>query len=209
MLLEDLFPDVRIEIPEAPEMFIQRTLLRAAREFCMNSRYVREDVAIPLVDDTPDYLVTPTAGTEVLEVVSVLDQDGEPLTPKTPIQLDKLDPLWRTANGPPKFYINGTQGEIIITPRPLLAAGDLTVTVATQPTLIATDIDDRLGTKYGEALVFGALGRLFLMPRQKWTSKASAKDYLGLFMAKYAEAECKAVDNHTTGIARKVKYGGY
>jgi len=76
--LSVLVPDVRVEIPDIPVFVAERQLLRAAREFCEETRTWRVNVEISVVATVPASNIASSfpADTELVDVVSIKNVGG-------------------------------------------------------------------------------------------------------------------------------------
>jgi len=211
--LSVLVPDVRVEIPDIPSFVAERQLLRAAREFCEETRAWRVNIDISVVATVPASNITallPT-GTELVDVVSIKNvSGGEPVKPRTYAWLDQNMSDWRSETDLNAiYYVLDGNNAIRFTPTPSVTTAALyNARVAVKPTLSATDINDVVTNKYDEVLVHGALSKLYLIPRKPWTDANLAQFHLALFTSRFAAARTEAAEEFQTGIPRKVKYGG-
>jgi hypothetical protein len=84
----------------------------------------------------------------------------------------------------------------------------LSVRVAWKPTLAATVLDEKLASRYPDALIAGALHRLLSIPNQSWSNGGLAAYYGGRYDLLRDEAKQASTDGGMKGVVRKVKYGG-
>jgi hypothetical protein len=208
MNLDDLIPQVILEAPEVPDPVASLQIVLAARELCSFSLAWQADVTfkfagkktVPVSLDEGE-LVQPISATYS---VSSGGTTSHP-TPATPAQLDLKDPSWRTRVGPPTNYFFPTMDTVQFVPTP--PQGTAIVRVAVQPGMTEKTIDDRVGSVFREAIVHGALARLFRIPSRQWTDKGLAAYHLEAFELGKADAQNRGVDMFAK-VARKVKYGG-
>jgi len=211
--LSVLVPDVRVEVPDIPSFVAERQLLRAAREFCEETRAWRVNVQISVTATVATRNIAsllPT-NTELVDVVSIKNTGGgRPVTPTTFAWLDTNHANWRSDTDlNAQYYVLDGNNAIRFVPTPSTTTAALyNARLAVKPTLSASSISDVLGNKYDEVLVHGALSKLFLIPRKPWTDANLAQFHMGLFRASFAPARTEAAEEFQTGIPRKVKYGG-
>ena len=209
----DLVPDVRVEIPEIPSFVAERQLLRAAREFCEETRTWRVSDQISTVAAIATINLTsilPTS-TELVDIISIKNiSGGAPPEPRTFAWLDENVSDWRTDTAlDAKWYVLDGNNTIRLVPTPsTTTTNQYYIRIAVKPLLTAVTIDDVLVNKYDELLVHGALSKLFLIPRKSWTDTNLAAFHLSLFGGSFAAARTEAAEEFQTGIPRKVKYGG-
>ena len=211
--LSELTPDIRAEIPEIPGFVAERYLIRAARDFADFTRAWREDFNVDVVADIPiiTFNTLVTSAVELLDVISVKDTLGNtPVTPTTYAKLDRERADWREETDVSAlYYVRDGYNSIRLVPTPAESISNkYYIRLALKPLLTATSFDDTFGRKYDEALIHGALGRLFAQPRKPWTDETRAAFHNAAFEAAKLEARSEAADEFQTGVPRKVKYGG-
>ena len=197
------------QIPLAPDMLIDRTLIEIAREFCVYTRAWRSSVSATVTADTLEVALTPPTGGELVDVVKAT-LDGYPLTKKTQEQLDELVPKWRTTPAGSSYITKGdTLNEVLVAPLSSTTyTNGLTVRAAWKPALDATVLDDMLISNHSDCLVEGVLGKLFGLPEKPWTSGGLASHYQASFEIKKDIARQQSADGNMKGVVRKVRYGG-
>lgn len=208
MELNDLIPQVTVEAPEVPDFTASLNLVLAARELCAFSLAWQSDIPVKLAGKT-SYSFIPTDG-ELVETLSAtysVSSTGSTsrLQATTPTRLDIEDPSWRTRVGSPLWYWMPDQETIRFIPSP--TQGTAVFRVALQPSMTDRVIDDRVGSVYQEAIVHGALFRIFRMPQRQWTDKGLAAYYQEIFERDKGEAQVRGVDGFAK-VNRRVRYGG-
>jgi len=200
---------VYAQVPEAPDLLIDRVLIETARDFCKQTRAWRSTITETVTADTLTVDVTPPTEGELVDVVTA-SLDSQPLEKKTEFQLDEIDPDWRTVAGTPFAILLGDDTDQVIVAglsSTTYTAG-LTIRAAWQPILGAATLDGKLVSQFSDALVRGALGRLYLMPDQPWTSENKAGFYMTWYENDVNDAKSKVADGGMIGVGRKVRYGG-
>ena len=197
------------QIPAANDLLIDRVILEAAREFCKQTRVLRQNVTGTVTAGTLNVTLTPPTDTELIDVVSAT-LDGNRLTRKTTSQLDVINPKWRTETGGSDFItLSDTLNDVLVAPLSATTfTSGLVVRGAWRPVLGATTLDDRLVSDWSDALLAGAYARLYGIPGQSWSSPQMSDYYQSMFAAKTEEATQEATDSNMKGVVRKVKYGG-
>lgn len=208
-----LVPDVRVEIPEAPSFVAERQLLRAAREFLEQTRAWRINVQVSTTATiaTVDLTALLPADTELVDTISIKNiAGGEPVEPRTYSWLDTNSSDWRSDTTlDAKWFVLDGNNTIRFVPTPsTTVANQYDVRLAVKPLLSATVIDDIVANKYDEALIHGALGKLYALPRKPWTDMNLAQYHQLLFVSSIPGARTEAAEEFQTGVPRKVKYGG-
>lgn len=210
--LDELTPSIAAHAPDAPGPVIQRFLLDAAREFCRGSTFWREDLGLlDIYADEPTFAMALPAKSKVVDVISVTYNGVNDVVPKTPKQLDVLQPGWRTLTGSvPKYYYRSGVADVRIIPMIGAIASEIVqVTVALMPALDATTIDDKIADDYTDALTYGTLARVFRVPKKDWTDFKLAEYYRAMFQDMIDQAKSRADAARGLGVVRVSKYGGY
>jgi hypothetical protein len=213
VLLSTYHPDLRAEIPELPSFVADRYLIRAAREFLEESRAWRVNADLSTTADTATVSLVSVlpANTELVDIISVKDTLGStPVTPTTFAKLDKERADWREETDlSAMYYVLESNNRLRFVPTP---ANTITakyhVRFAVKPTLAATSLDDVVANKYDEAIISGALSRLFGQARKPWSDDRREAKHFARFQLAKSAARTEAAEEFQTGVARKVKYGG-
>lgn len=205
--------DIRVEIPELPGFVAERSLIRAAREFCEETRCWRVNITIDVTADDPtvDIAALLPAGTELVDIVSVKNVlGGAPVTATTYTKLDRDSSDWRTDTDlNAKLYVLDGNNVVRFFPTPsTTVVGKYYMRVAVKPTQAATTIDDVVANKYNEALIHGALASLYRLPRKPWTDLNLSSYHATEFRTRMPAARTESAEEFQTGVARSVKYGG-
>ena len=194
--------NVAISAPMCPQPLMVNALQRAAQKFFTESRVWRETLdALYVLPKVRDIDVDQPDGARI---VSILDAtfDGDVLTPKTPIQLNREVSAWRTtAAGDPKYITMLSPDIIRLAPHPKIK-GKLTVEVALAPTLTALSIPDGLAEEYQTALEHGATQILLAIPKKPWSDPSTAMYHAGQFKTTIATAFARQSRAYTGATLR-------
>ena len=197
------------QIPLASDPLLDRTLVEVARDFCEKTRAYRTTQTATVTADTLEVTLTPPADGELVDIIkSTLD--GLPLTKKTHEQLDEIDPEWRT-DPQSSYYITlgDSANEVLVAPLSSTTyASGLSVRCAWKPALGATTLDAVIVSKYSDALIAGALSKLFIIPGESFTDPERSNYYGTVYANARDEAKQAASDGRMKGVVRKIKYGG-
>lgn len=212
--ISSLIPDVQVRIPEIPDFVAVREYIRAARDFCEETRAWREDISIDTTASTATVDISSllSTGAELVDVISIKNSSGgAPLVPRTFAWLDENTSDWRNTEATDATWYMLEDNNVlrfVYTPDATVV-GKYYARVAVKPTVAtSTTISDVLANKYDEVLVHGTLSRLFSLPRKPWTDANLAEYHRGLFERAIPGARTAAAEEHQTGQPRKVKYGG-
>lgn len=208
--LASLRPLVLGHVPAASNFLVDRTMVEAARIFCRESLAWRRAITETVTAGTLEVIVSPPAFAELVDVISGVLDDTIPLTKSTPKKMDREYLDWRTDQQTPEHVLMGEAvNEILIAPlsSTTYTAG-LQLFAAFKPILTATTLDDLLVSEHIEAIVHGALSKLFLIPGRPWTDGTLAAYYQNMFDQEIMDAKSHADSGRTVGVPRKVRYGG-
>lgn len=206
---EDYVPDVAVVVSGCPELAIKNALRSSAVEFAEKSEVSR--LTKTLTIDAGVNTLTIPQGSSYIHKVLWATFEGKEIEPVTEALLNDRVPGWRVdgETGDPKYYF--TTGvspvEITVWPAPEeTSAQGLKVHVVTKPGL-ASDIgsEDALGP-FKDAIVNGAIQRLFRIPNKAWSDLKAASVYQTLFLKGCEEAKLQSKPDRP--IARRVNYGG-
>lgn len=180
---EAFLPEVLPYVPECPEQVAINAVRNACIEFCEKSQYwLYDHDPINGVAHMSTYeLDLPTCTT----AARVMDAwyNNIPLTPRGEDEIKRTYPFdWRELEGNPVFFVQQTQNEVILVPKPLISASQaLKLIVVLKPTRDSVDIDDEIYELWAEAIGYGARARLHGLPNQPFSDPLAAVKYTGMF----------------------------
>ena len=193
------FEYVLPSVAGAANGLVTQAVRSAVRDFCRASLiYTDEPGAINIVAGTDTYTITPPADTEVVDFTHVEVNDVE-ILPRGNDWLDRNIQNWRTtATGPARAFRHPGPNQIQIVPTPSESiTGGLVLTCAVRPTEGSTDCPDWIMADWREAIVAGALERLYQMPRLPWSNAALYKEHQSSFTSWCNAAAARAVKGGT------------
>ena len=200
-LYSDLVSDVLPFLAADPsDPVTERAIKRTVIDFCSSSwiwQMFQDPVTV--VARINQYDLEPDSGADVSAVVSA-ELDGRPLDPRTPVNLNRELPRWRTDTGTPKYFTQLDTESVYLAPIPESGlTNGLTLTLALQPSQKATGFPLWIYNQYAETLVNGAVSRLMLMSGKPWADVAAGADRRAVFAADVSDARNTAVS--ALGIA--------
>ena len=146
--LSDFFPSLRLEIPGALDLTLEREVRRSAIRACQETWLWKELVSLTTTAGTAAYSLEIPDGADLVGVVCVYDSSG---TRRVGFETDLLSSQISFFSDPgSKTY---------------------SITVALQPSTTATIVPDLLLSHYPEVVQAGALSELYAMPNKPWSSK--------------------------------------
>ena len=181
--LDAFLPNIRLYAPGVADPTAYFAIRQAAIEFCERSRTWRyEDEFGVSVSDSEAIYAPPKS--VILDIDSVWF-NGEKLTAKTPNQLDKLLPTWRSgaakATSKPLYVTQTELNTIQIVP---FQAGKVKLSLFLKPAQNADELPDFLADQHRETIAWGALGRLLLIPNQSFTNPEMGAAFGQMFQQK-------------------------
>ena len=167
--LDDFLPNIRLYAPGVADPTAYFAIRQAAIEFCERTRTWRFDDEFNVTADEAEGLLAP-ANSVVLDIDGVWF-NGQKLTSKTPNQLDKLLPPWRSgadkSESKPLYVTQTELNTIQIVP---FQAGKVKLSLFLKPSQDADELPDFLADQHRETIAWGALGRILMIPNQSFTN---------------------------------------
>lgn len=202
MNIEEALPRIAQVVRRCPTATLKRAYVDAARAFCGQSRWLREDLAtITTTADDPSYaLASANSDLEVIGVKQVIGTDSR----GTQWEICPLDGTIRPLNtntAQPRRYAYSPEGALVLYATPD-AAYSLAVTAQVQPVDGATTVPDALDRKWSMALMAGALGYLLDVPGQPWTDHGQALKRQREFQSAINNAKADEQRGYNTGSVR-------
>lgn len=188
---------------KTPTITLRRALVRALREWCQQSLWLRESVPGAT---TPNTRVYSLGSDPYLDIVSIAAMQGSQ-SPTVGIRywpIRASDPtLWdpNLPPGQPVRYAYVPEGQFAVDPLPSQVY-NLLVTVNVQPKEGATMVPAAPFVKYSNEIEAGALAYLFSIPGQKWSNPQLAELYARKFQAGIANAKAEEQRAYNTGSVR-------
>lgn len=191
MLVTNLLRDLKQQFQQCPNLTLQRAYVRAAREFCTDSRWLQQGLAATLTVGQRLYSLGSDTLLEILEVgpVSVTTPTGS--TPGVNVvPLAAADPTTfnpNFSNGCPQWYAYIPEGQIAYNPIPDQAY-PTQITLIVQPRDGVAEIPDQLLVKWRYTLESGAKAFLYDIPGEPWSEPQKAQVARAFFRAGINEA---------------------
>ncbi len=204
------------ELPGITTSMLDFQLRQTARDFCGRTgawRLPFDDVNLVAGQATYD-LEPSEPSSEVVRVTSLtlctelMWQSDEPREQTSRVNACEVFPKYDRHS--PPFTISPDLLEITLmsneVPIASLAAG-MQVIGAMKPSLNATVLPDFLLSQYSEAMRFGTLARLMVMPKKPWTDRPLATAYLGEWNKALNFAAYQVQTGNTRAPLRVRKWG--
>lgn len=174
-------PDVSVDLPGCPQLFIQHHAIRVLADFCTQTRVLTEKLqALDVVAGQGEYTIAPSEATNQIVRIERVWVNGDLLAPVGVDELDAEIAEWRTATGLPRLFTSEA-GSSTLTLVPVPDVGSvgglvIEVSVAVDPAASPAPetFDARLYRKYGDGLACGIKTRLMLIPNKEWSNPEMA-----------------------------------
>ena len=208
MDIVDLIPEVGQVVRRCPGVTLKTAYLRSARNFCSQTRWLRDTPTLDTLSGnteagTADYALLVTD--PLTEIVGIRDVKGFEVSAVdqwwqiTPFDKTRFQPTTQTNKPVHYAYVPEASLSLWMAPD---KAYRLEITAAVQPILTATELPDRLVTKWKEVLEYGALEYLMALPRQAWSNAVIAADYGKKFRAGINNAKADEQRGYNQGPTR-------
>lgn len=216
---QDLFWQVRSELPGVPLPLLYMNYAEAVRQFCVDSKAWQYSCPNALDLDADEAFPDITVGTDIpastyiVEPVRIKWSSGKYITFKTRDQLDSIAGDWeqRTASIPDHWTIT-EPGQFRL--YPLLSTAEteaVYLRVAIAPIVAINgsrnNMPEALANEWAQAWAYGALSRLMKIPGKDWTNISLASSYGDLFEDCIVKAKSRAAADYGRPN-RQVVYGG-
>lgn len=199
----DLLQDVAQVVRRCPNPTLVHAYVRAARQFCTESRWLRRELSLPTVAGTRQYELEPETPDPLLEILGVrVVTAAATVPPLGTWPVNPGDPMGWNANvqdGRPRAYCYVPEAQIALFPAPD-AVYTLTVTLECAPLKAATELPEDLLVKWDRAFADGATEYLLNLPGQPWSNPALARQ-------KYGMAFRAAINNARGDVQRAYNTG--
>lgn len=177
--LDEFYPHIMPFAPGCSAPMANQAIVTAAREFCQRTRLWRCNDSFDLTEDCN--VVCAPEGADLYEI-EYARFDGQPLEPIGYGELNREMPTWRTAQGgQPKWISQVEHDSVIVAP---YSAGTLELGLLLAPSEDAEQLPDFLAKHYRQAIAWGALREILLVPNQTFTSPDGAALYGARFEQK-------------------------
>lgn len=201
--VNELLPNIATLVPRCPRGTLLRAYMRAAQDFCGQSRWLRETVLGATEPNVPLYNL---GSDPLLEIIGVRAMSGSQ-TIGNQLQIWKIDKSDSTGwdpNFPPNLpimYQYIPEGKFALFPLPN-GIYNLTATVQLQPKQGGVMLPSPLVAKWQNELEAGALAYLYRIKGQAWSDPQAALASAKEFQAGINNAKADEQRSYNTGSNR-------
>lgn len=189
--VSDVIADITQQLKGCPGSTVVRAYVRAARRFCLGSRWLRRTIEGVTVASpaTSTYSLGNDPFVDVTGIVAASIEGGDgKWVPLSPADSTTWDPEEEAAQPELYQFLPAAQFALHPTPDAVYA---LKVAVALSPKRGANSLDDALVTHWEYALEDGALGYLLQMPKP-WADPGRGKECEARFLRTISSASINA-----------------
>lgn len=192
-------PDIAYRVDGCPDPTIERAVLDACIEFCELTGVLKRTLDPDVVGaGTTEYELSLPSTEQLTSIISIACGSSV-LLPVAEAHAD-YDMLFGASQGAPRAFIETSPGVIRFYPTP---SDNYTVVarVCVKPKRTATLVDSVLFSDWKEAIIDGALSRLYAMP-ERWADGSRAAFHLKRFFSFASDARIEAAKGNTRAQRR-------
>lgn len=189
-----------------PTPTLQRAYMRAMREWCQQSQWLRTNIPGITTPGIRQYAIGAATGLDVVGVAAIQGQaingNGQPQEwSMTTSDSSRWDP--NMVQGQPVRFQYVPEMQFALDPVPKLAY-NLLISIIIVPTETAIQIPSTPLVKYSGDIEAGALGYLLAIPGQPWSSPVEAAKYMMQFQNGIANGKAEQQRSYNVGSRRAV-----
>ena len=195
---DQFLPEVQPEAPGVPYPVVINAIRNACFDFCRQSLIWNEfQDPETYTQGTAEYQLSAPAGAQIVQVLSLVLDDGRTIWPGSTDETVKVRPQWRTQEGIIEWFVHSAPDTFRFVAVPN-DSGTFTPQVAYAPLRTATSVDASLFNLYLEGIKHGALAKLKAMTNQPWTDAAGS----AASAAAFQQATGRAISERTRSNSR-------
>lgn len=201
--VNELLPNIATLVPRCPRGTLVRAYMKAAQDFCGQSRWLRETVLGASAPNVPVYSLGSDPNQQIIGIRAMSGSQ----TVGNQLQIWKIDASDSTGwdpNYPPNLpilYQYLPEGQFALFPLPN-GIYDLTVTIQLQPLQGGVMLPSALIAKWQNELDAGALAYLYKIKGQAWSDPQESIVQQKAFQAGINNARADEQRSYNTGSAR-------
>jgi hypothetical protein len=199
--VNDQLANIAQIVRRAPSIVLARAFVRAYRDFCNQTRWLKVNVAGSTVSGDTQYDLGTDTYTQIIgfAAVQATDSQGQ----KWNLQ-GSVSSMWdpNRGNDRPMAYAYVPDGQLALYPTPN-AVYTLLVSAIVQPkSETVSQIPAECLSKYSNEIEAGALAYLLMIPNEPWTNPQLAQVWGAQFRSGIANAKADVQRQHQTGSQR-------
>lgn len=178
-----MVPPIAPFLPGCPNLVIENTVRRKARELCHWAAVWRAEAdPVTLVAGQTNYPVIPqVAYADIVSLLSgstTIDGTKRPIKPMAYGYAQMLYPHWPEdyEGEQPQFFVLREPRELWLLPTPSVV-GTALIYVQLAPKVNGTEWEEPLYARYEQALLHGTLAELLAIPERGWTDRKLAETH--------------------------------
>ena len=199
---DQFLPEIQPEVPGVPYPVVINAIRNACFDFCRRSLVWNEfQSQKAYTQGTAEYVLTPATGAQIVQVLSLIIDDGRLIPPGSTDETVQARPQWRTQEGLVEWFIQPSPGVVHFVAVPN-GSGTFVPQVAYAPARDASSVDASLYDLYLEDIKYGALWKLKSIVGEPWADPAGAAYYADLFNRGIGRAVSERTRNNSRASLR-------
>lgn len=201
--VNDQLANIAQIVRRAPSIVLARAYVRAYRDFCNQTRWLKVNVTGATVSGDVQYALGSDTYTQPIGVAAVQATDSR--GQKWNLQ-SSISSMWDPNRGldRPMAYAYVPDGQIALYPTPN-GVYDLLVSAIVQPkSETVSQIPSECLSKYSNEIEAGALAYLLMIPNEPWTNPQLAQVWGAQFRSGIANAKADVQRQHQSGSQRVI-----
>ncbi|MES2944292.1 MAG: hypothetical protein V4772_15600 [Pseudomonadota bacterium] len=204
MKISSLYTEVADRVQDAPEELVKSACRRALSRFYMGSTCWRERVScVPLRAGVAEYEFVDEVDHPVCAITDMRILGTQAmLEPTMESKMNLVSRTWRIDSGgqPLRYLCPREPGIAWVWPIPAQGGDFLDVELALYPGPRTAEVPDFYANLFFDALVEGACGVLYRLPRRVWSDVRAAADADAALLGATVAAKGRITKSNTTGI---------
>jgi hypothetical protein len=186
-------------VRKAPNITLRRAYVRAMREWCQQTQWLRMTVLGATMASIKDYSLGTDANLDLIGIRAMSGVQNGTTWGMSPTDSSQWNPNSTPAF--PRQYCYVPEGNFALEPTPDQVY-TLTISVIVTPKETATQVPADPLVKYSNDIESGALAYLLNIPGQPWTDEAAAARYMREFTSGIANGKAEVQRSYNTGSQR-------
>lgn len=204
MDFSELNNDVAMRVVDAPRILVESSVRQAMSKFFRQSTIWRKRYSsVAIVVDQAEYDLRSLNANPICAITDLKTLNQQvPVHPEIESKMNSISPTWRIEKGaqPYRYLCPEDPGIVRLWPTPNMAGDYLDVELALYPGRDTDEIPDWIGEMYFDALVQGACGVLYRLPRRTWTNLKDAAQADQVLNDAALSAQARAMKSNTRAI---------
>lgn len=202
--IKEIRSSIAASLPNCPNPVVDRDIVLAAREFCEETGVWQDDMSVISTVSGQQIYPLPYSGAQVVRPVKrSVTFAGAPLEQIAFTEASRLYPAWRSTNSSDVFaFVMLSPRELALIDIPDLSNEQIKLRAVLRPLVGAITLPDILAQDWREAIIAGALARLYEMNKDPWGDTQMAAYHRSVYMRERSQAIAAVSRGYDRGEAR-------